>query len=167
MYVSSVHLDISKGSGTMSQERKQMPYNIRKAKTRDMDQLAELAQKGYQTSPVYSFVRTKAEKYPKDTVKSYRKELRVLAANPGLKFDILELNPEVDNNKLGKPTPQVTRCCKSKSGSQKMPRWRSNCKKCDSTIVGFAIWRLDSNSEKIQRSIWKKAKCEYLFPVCI
>jgi len=151
----------------MPQEREQMAYKIRKAKTRDIDQLAELAQEGYQTSPVYSFVRTKAKEYPKDTVKSYRKELRVLAANPKLKFDVLELNPEVDNTNLEKPTPPETRCGKSKSGSQKMPRWRSNCKKCDSPIVGFAIWRLDSDSEKIQRSIWKKAKCEYLLPACI
>lgn len=140
----------------MSQE--QISYKIRKAKPRDIDQLAKLAQKGYQTSPVYSFVRTKAEQYQKDTVKSYREELRVLAANPKLKFDVLELNPGVDNNNSGKPTSQLTRWGKSENGGQKMPRWRSNCKQCDSPIVGFAIWRLDSNSEKVQRSIWKKAK---------
>lgn len=133
--------------------------SVRKVKSQDIHELAKLAQKGYQTSPVYSFVRTKAKEYPEDTVKSYRQELRLLAANPKLKFDVLELNSEMNNNSE-KPTPQVTIRSRSRCGSRKMPRWNSKCKKSESPIiVGFAIWRLDSNSEKIQRSIWKKAKC--------
>lgn len=134
------------------------PKHTRKAKAADIYSLGELAQAGFQSSPVYSFVRTRAHEYPEDTVKSYREELRVLAVDPRVRFTVLELDRD-ELEKHGHVTPSNR---SSKKGHKSS--WVSNLslrthKKDERRIIGFAIWRLNPNSNQINQSLMSNLKC--------
>lgn len=134
-----------------------MTIHIRNAQSKDVHQLAELARVGYETSPVYSFVRTKAREFPEDTEKSYRQELRVLIANPRLLFTVLEVTVDDHNHCTSAIRAQRDKR-KCHTGSK---RW--DFKLCGATtrkIVGFAIWRLNPKSQEIHESLLNDLKCK-------
>ena len=146
-----------------------MTIHIRKAQSKDIHQLAELARVGYETSPVYRFVRTRAREFPADTEKSYHKELRVLMENPKLMFDVLEV--DADELRQFPHVTKQTQICNVQERSSKLNLWNTNFNLChegneiqlprDRRIVGFAIWRLGAKSNMIHESFLKNMTCKY------
>ena len=137
-----------------------MTVRIRKAQGTDISQLSELARAGYKSSPVFSFTRIKAEKYPKDTVRSYHEEFKLVLANPRVLFLVVE----VDCDDLEKHPPKALKSAKVQAGRRlsfngfafRNRRAQNSCP----TIIGFSIWRLSPNSEEIHETIFGSLKCK-------
>ncbi|KAF8462928.1 hypothetical protein BDZ91DRAFT_732689 [Kalaharituber pfeilii] len=131
---------------------------IRKAKSYDIPALGEVAAEGFRTSPVYKFVRTGADKFPQDTRRSYREEFRKLIADPSILFIVLEVHQQ---SLVGEK--HVTQC--TQSGNKNQCGKRQSIRFANKTpgysaprVVGFAVWKLCSDSAKIKRTFIKTLK---------
>lgn len=142
-----------------SQFRSNMTVRIRKAQSTDISELSELARAGYKSSPVFSFTRTKAERYPKDTVRSYHEGFKLFLANPRVLFLVME----VDGDDL-EHAPNAFQSAKVQTSRRLIFNGFAFCNRrvqnSNSVIVGFSVWRLGPSSEEIRETLFDSLKCK-------
>lgn len=134
-----------------------MTVRIRKAQSTDINQLSELARTGYKSSPVFSFTRINAERYPKDTVKSYHEGFKLCLANPRVLFLVMEVDgDDLEKHAFQGAKGQVSRRLSFKGFTLCNKRVQDN----SPMIIGFSIWRLSPNSEEIHETLLGNLKCK-------
>lgn len=68
---------------------------IRDATIKDLACLAEVAKAGFSSSPVYKFVRVRADQFPNDVLAAYRAEMISYLRNPRCLVKIAEVNDKI------------------------------------------------------------------------
>lgn len=132
--------------------------NIRHARSSDVPALGRLAKQGFSSSPVYTFVRTKAKAFPKHTIRGYEREYAQLVHDPGVLFTVLEL--EVIEH-VAVPLSQSRE--KECTGRARIDTSHSQLRRQgDKAIVGFAIWKLGSEAI-VNWSLIRSIRCELTF----
>ena len=125
--------------------------HIRTAIPADIHTLAVIASEGFATSPVFEFVRTKADVYRDDTIRSYERQYALFMADPSIYFECVLL--EIDSvEHVTAPQRQL---------AKKSRMWKKGIRPSQKQrIIGFAVWQLQPGSDKMNKSVLKQLKCK-------